>query len=67
LKDTEHILAFEVEREVVGEQMDLQGVWVLLNDLEIEDVQDFREEFMLRFINVDFIYFNGSPWFLVFF
>jgi FPC/CPF motif-containing protein YcgG len=67
LKDTEHILAFEVEREVVGEQMDLQGVWVLLNDLEIEDVQDFREEFMLSFINVDFIYFNGSPWFLVFF
>ena len=67
MKDTEHILAFEVEREVVGEQMDLQGVWVLLNDLEIEDVQDFREEFMLSFINVDFIYFNGSPWFLVFF
>lgn len=55
LEDTEHLLALVEEGEVVGEQLDFEGVGETLDHLEVEEVEELREEAVLRLVDVDFV------------
>ncbi len=39
LKNAQHLLLFELERVVVREQLDLEGVRELLDHLEVEQIE----------------------------
>ncbi len=56
LKDAQHLLLLELERVVVREQLDLEGVRELLDHLEVEQIEKLRQETLLSLIDVNLIH-----------
>jgi hypothetical protein len=58
LEYAQHLLALVLQREIVRQKLDLVGVWVLSNDLIVEEVQELREKPVLDLI---YIYLINLP------
>jgi len=55
LEYAQHLLALVLQREIVRQELDLVGVWVLSNDVKVEEIQELREKPVLDLINIDLI------------
>ena len=63
LENAEHLLLLVEEGEIVGEELDLEGIRELLYHLEIEQVEELRQETVLGLVHV---YFKNCTWLSLF-
>lgn len=52
LEHAQHVLPLVQKGKVVGEELDLEGVRKLLDHFKVEEVEQLREETVLRLIDV---------------